>query len=116
MPQEQTAKTISTDQVLTGGRVRPKSKKSIVWLNSVYHTTPFAIEEVHSSLADKMVAEGKARFGNKLTDQEKADNKAYLAEKIKSKGRTPGKVEKEEELEDLDDLMGAGKKANSVKK
>jgi hypothetical protein len=100
---------MSPDSELEGGKVRPKSKVDVVFINSQYHKTPNYAEQIHPELAKKLLEQGKIRMGKKLTDAEKAANKAALEESIKAKGRTPGKPAKEEE-DELDELVGGDDK------
>lgn len=100
---------LTPDSELEGGKVRPKSKVDVVFLNSPYHKTPNYVEQIHPTLAAKLLEQGKIRMGKKLTDAEKAANKQALEDAVKAKGRTPGKPTKTEEEDDLDELVGDDK-------
>ena len=111
MAQEQTEKTMTPDSKLEGGKVRPKSKVKILFTNSEFHNVPFVIEEVHPSLAEKLVEQGKAEYAksNKLTKDQMDANKESLKSKVKAKGRRPGKTKKDEAAEDLMEDLDATK-------
>lgn len=115
MGQEKTPKVTSSDSVLQGGKVRPKSQVQVLFRNSKYHGKPYAISMVHPSLADKLIKDGKAElYEGKLTkDMIKANEEARQADVV-SKGRTPGKglatKEDEDEFDDLDSKKDNKKK------
>jgi len=98
MSQEQTPETMTADKALTGGKVRPKSKVKVLFVNSpFYGGRPYAIEEVHPALAAKLVENGKAEYceSGKLTEEQKAANKDAMAKAVKAKKRKPGKAKAE---------------------
>lgn len=109
MGQEATQKTLTPDSDLKDGKVRPRSKVKIVTLNSKYHAVPNTVEAVHPSLAAKLVEQGKARYGDRLSAEEKDANRQFLESKVTSKGRKPGKAEEGDEFDELVDDKAAVK-------
>lgn len=109
MSQEKTEKMTTPDSQLADGKVRPKSKVKILITNSPHYNVPFVVEEVHPSLADKLIKAGKAEMAKgPLTKDQKDANKKALEDKVKERGRKPGKglpkSEDEDLMEDLDNL------------
>lgn len=116
MAQEQTDKTMTPDTDLKDGKVRPKSKVKVLFLNSKHHSVPFVIEEVHPALAAKLVEAGKAEMAKGgLTKEQKDANKEHMLAKAKSKGRV-GKPPVEEGIEDKDLLGDKGSKGKESSK
>lgn len=117
MPQEQTEHTMLPDSDLKDGKVRPKSKVKVLFLNSVHHNVPFTMEEVHPALAAKLIESGKAeKWKGKLIEEQTKANEDALLNRAKSKGRkgtTAAKAKAsldtgspDDEFDDEEDLTG----------
>jgi len=103
MAQERTAKTQTPDSKLTDGKVRPKSKVQVLFTNSKHHTKPYHVTMVHPALAEKLVAQGKAKlFDGELTDAQLKAN----ADAVIGKAKGEEKVLEKAILGELEDLDG----------
>jgi hypothetical protein len=108
--QEQTEKTMAPDKVLTDGKVRPKSKVKVLFLNSAFHGVPFFVDEVHPSLAEKLIATGKAEMAKgELTKAQKDANKKALKDRASEQGRTAIIADDKADADFDDDMLGTGK-------
>lgn len=94
------------DSQLPGGQVRPRSKVQVMFKNNKhYGGLPYALDEVHPAMAEKLVEQGKAEiFESTLSKAQLKENEEYRKKQVIAKGRVPGKVTKADEDEFDEDL------------